>query len=191
VGPQGVVGAAEQAEFDSEGVAIADDRAVEVLVIQGAEEPFDHAVGLRAPDSGADVTKQRVVAGERLGEGAAAEARAVVRSVCDRPPSGSGSDRSMPALPASTNRSPQCPTVADETPCRRAASASDNSAFNNANTTWICSSTVGLLDAIPDLELPDLLVAWRAWAWLRRVAGRAKPEYRDQLRIAGKPAGPR
>jgi len=51
VGPQGVVGAAEQAEFDSEGVAIADDRAVEVLVFQGAEEPFDHAVGLRAPDS--------------------------------------------------------------------------------------------------------------------------------------------
>jgi hypothetical protein len=46
-------------------------------------------------------------------------------------------------------------------------------------------------DAIPDLELPDLLVAWRARAWLRRVAGRAKPEYRDQLRIAGKPAGPR
>jgi hypothetical protein len=44
VGPQGVVGAAEQAEFDSEGVAIADDRAVEVLVFQGAEEPFDHVV---------------------------------------------------------------------------------------------------------------------------------------------------
>jgi hypothetical protein len=44
VGPQGVVGAAEQAEFDSEGVAIADDRAVEVLVFQGAEEPFDRAV---------------------------------------------------------------------------------------------------------------------------------------------------
>jgi hypothetical protein len=47
VGPQGVVGAAEQAEFDSEGVAIADDRAVEVLVFQGAEEPFDHAVRVR------------------------------------------------------------------------------------------------------------------------------------------------
>jgi hypothetical protein len=26
-------------------------------------------------------------------------------------------------------------------PCRRAASASDNSPFNTANTTWICSST--------------------------------------------------
>jgi hypothetical protein len=38
VGPQGVVGAAEQAEFDSEGVAIADDRAAEVLVSQGAED---------------------------------------------------------------------------------------------------------------------------------------------------------
>jgi hypothetical protein len=30
VGPQGVVGAAERAEFDSECVAIADDRAVEL-----------------------------------------------------------------------------------------------------------------------------------------------------------------
>jgi hypothetical protein len=57
--------------------------AVEVLVFQGAEEPFDHAVGLRAPDSSPDVTKQRVVAGERLGEGAAAEAGAVVGDHCD------------------------------------------------------------------------------------------------------------
>jgi hypothetical protein len=32
VGPQGVVGAAEQAECDSEGVATADDRAVEADV---------------------------------------------------------------------------------------------------------------------------------------------------------------
>lgn len=63
------------------------------------------------------------------------------RSVCDRPPSGHGSDRSMPALPASTNRSRQFPTIADETPCRRAASASDDLPFNTANTTWICSST--------------------------------------------------
>ena len=54
-----------------------------MLVFQGAEEPFDHAVGLRAPDSSADVTKQRVVAGERLGEGAAAEAEAVVGDHCD------------------------------------------------------------------------------------------------------------
>jgi len=43
-------------------------------------------------------------------------------------------------LPASTNRSRQLPTVAEDTPCRRAASASDNSPFNTANTTWICSS---------------------------------------------------
>jgi hypothetical protein len=42
---------------------------------------------------------------------------------------------------ASTNRSRQLPTVAEDTPCRRAASASDNSPFNTANTTWICSST--------------------------------------------------
>jgi hypothetical protein len=41
---------------------------------------------------------------------------------------------------ASTNRSRQLPTVAEDTPCRRAASASDNSPFNPANTTWICSS---------------------------------------------------
>jgi hypothetical protein len=63
------------------------------------------------------------------------------RSVCDCPPSGPGSERSIPALPASTNRSRQLPTVAEDTPCRRAASASDNSPFNTANTTWICSST--------------------------------------------------
>src|SRR5512132_4541419 len=42
---------------------------------------------------------------------------------------------------ASTNRSRQLPTVAEDTPCRRAASASDNSPFNTANTIWICSST--------------------------------------------------
>ena len=46
------------------------------------------------------------------------------RSVCDCPPSGPGSERSIPALPASTNRSRQLPTVAEDTPCRRAASAS-------------------------------------------------------------------
>jgi hypothetical protein len=34
------------------------------------------------------------------------------RSVCDCPPSGPGSERSIPALPASTNRSRQLPTVA-------------------------------------------------------------------------------
>jgi hypothetical protein len=41
------------------------------------------------------------------------------RSVYDCPPSGPGSERSIPALPASTNRSRQFPTVADEIPCRR------------------------------------------------------------------------
>jgi hypothetical protein len=45
----------------------------------------------------------------------------------------------------STNSKPFCQirscTVAEDTPCRRAASASDNSPFNTANTTWICSST--------------------------------------------------
>jgi hypothetical protein len=32
-------------------------------------------------------------------------------------------------------------TVAEDTPCRRAAPASDDSPFTTANTTWICSST--------------------------------------------------
>jgi hypothetical protein len=57
------------------------------------------------------------------------------------PTIGPGSDRSIPVLPASTNRSRQLSTVAEDTPCRRAALASDNSPFNTANTTWICSST--------------------------------------------------
>jgi hypothetical protein len=68
------VGVAELVDLDGEGIAVADDRAVEVFVLQGAEEPFDYAVGLRAPHPGTDVSEQRVVAGERLGEGAAAEA---------------------------------------------------------------------------------------------------------------------
>jgi hypothetical protein len=46
-----------------------------------------------------------------------------------------GSQRSIPALPASTNRPRQLPTVAEDTLCRRAASASDNSPLNTANTT--------------------------------------------------------
>ena len=55
-----------------------------MFVLQGAEEPFDYAVGLRAPHPGTDVSEQRVVAGERLGEGAAAEAWAVVGDHRDR-----------------------------------------------------------------------------------------------------------
>src|SRR5215217_7092287 len=57
----------------------------------------------------------------------------------------------MPALPASTNRSRQFPTVAEETPCRRAASPSESSPFNTANTTWICSSTDTCRDGFCDL----------------------------------------
>src|SRR5215216_2449999 len=49
------------------------------------------------------------------------------------PTIGPGSDRSIPVLPASTNRSRQLSTVAEDTPCRRAALASDNSPFNTAN----------------------------------------------------------
>ena len=52
VGPDGVVDPAEPVDFDGEGVAVLDGSAVEVLVLKGAEEPLDDAVGLRALDSG-------------------------------------------------------------------------------------------------------------------------------------------
>jgi hypothetical protein len=64
VGSDGVVDLAEPVDFDGEGVAVVDGSAVEVLVLEGAEEPLDDAVGLRALDSGADVAQQRVFAGE-------------------------------------------------------------------------------------------------------------------------------
>lgn len=43
---QSVVGVAEQVDFDGEGVAVADGGAVEMFVLQRAEEPLDYAVGL-------------------------------------------------------------------------------------------------------------------------------------------------
>ena len=43
-----------------------------------------------------------------------------------QPTIGAGSERSIPALPASRNWSRQLPTVAEDTPWRRAASASDS-----------------------------------------------------------------
>lgn len=52
VGSDGVVDLAEPVDFDGEGVAVLDGSAVEVLVLKGAEEPLDDAVGLRALDSG-------------------------------------------------------------------------------------------------------------------------------------------
>jgi hypothetical protein len=52
VGSDGVVDLAEPVDFDGEGVAALDGSAVEVLVLKGAEEPLDDAVGLRALDSG-------------------------------------------------------------------------------------------------------------------------------------------
>ena len=52
VGSDGVVDLAEPIDFDGEGVAVLDGSAVEVLVLKGAEEPLDDAVGLRALDSG-------------------------------------------------------------------------------------------------------------------------------------------
>jgi hypothetical protein len=65
--------------FHVEGVTVADVSAVEVFVFEGAEESFDDAVGLRGFKAGADVTQQRVVAGECGLEGLPAKAGPVVR----------------------------------------------------------------------------------------------------------------
>jgi hypothetical protein len=46
VGSQSVVGVAEQVDFDGEGVAVAEGGAVEMFVLQRAEEPLDDAVAL-------------------------------------------------------------------------------------------------------------------------------------------------
>ena len=46
VRPDRVVEVAEAVDLDGEGVAVADVGTVEVFVLQGAEEPFDDAVGL-------------------------------------------------------------------------------------------------------------------------------------------------
>lgn len=48
VGSQIIVGVAEQVDFDGEGVAVADGGAIEMFVLQRAEEPLDYAVGLWA-----------------------------------------------------------------------------------------------------------------------------------------------
>jgi hypothetical protein len=53
-----VVGVAGAVDLDGEGVAVADDRAVEVLVFPGVEEPLDHAIGLRASHPRADALQQ-------------------------------------------------------------------------------------------------------------------------------------
>src|SRR6266536_2932702 len=55
-----------------------------MFVLQRAEEPLDHAVGLWAPHPCADVTKQRVVAGQRVSEGHATKAWPVVGHDGDR-----------------------------------------------------------------------------------------------------------
>ena len=75
---------AEQADFDGEGVAVADGGAVEMFVLQRAEEPLDYAVGLWAPHPCADVPEQRVVAGEHVSEGHATKAWPVVRDRTNR-----------------------------------------------------------------------------------------------------------
>jgi hypothetical protein len=46
VGSQSVVDVAEQVDFDREGVAVADGGAVEMFVLQRAEEPRHHLVWL-------------------------------------------------------------------------------------------------------------------------------------------------
>jgi hypothetical protein len=84
MGSDGVVDLAEPIDFDGQGVAVADRATEQMLVLQGAEEPLDHPVGLRALDAGADVAQQRVIAGERPGEHRAAEARPVVADDRDR-----------------------------------------------------------------------------------------------------------
>jgi hypothetical protein len=77
VGSQGVIGMPEAVDLDRLRDAVADDRPKQVLVLQGAEELFDDAVGLWAPHSGSDVPEQRVVAGERVSQHSPAEAWAV------------------------------------------------------------------------------------------------------------------
>src|SRR6266540_5451305 len=57
VGSDGVIDLAEAADFDGEGAGVVDRAAEQMLVFQGAEEPFDDAVGLRALDTGADVAQ--------------------------------------------------------------------------------------------------------------------------------------
>ena len=74
----------EAADLDRQRIAVADDRRIQVLVLQGAKEPFDDAVGLWAPHSGSDVPQQRVAAGERVSEHSPAEAWAVVGDQGDR-----------------------------------------------------------------------------------------------------------
>ena len=84
MGADPVVDVGEQGDLDSERVAVTDQPAVEVLVFEGAEEPLDNAVGLRAADSGSDVAQQRVVAVESCLERLPAEARTVVGDQRDR-----------------------------------------------------------------------------------------------------------
>src|SRR6266540_1397290 len=55
-----------------------------MFVLQRAQEPLDYAVGLWAPHPCADVTEQRVIAGERVSEGHATKAWPIVRHDGDR-----------------------------------------------------------------------------------------------------------
>ena len=76
--PDAVVDVAEAGGLHRERAAVVDRGAVEVLAFEGAEEAFDDAVGLRAPDAGADVARQRIVASEGRLVGLTTEAGAVV-----------------------------------------------------------------------------------------------------------------
>jgi hypothetical protein len=58
-GSDGVVDLAEPVDFDGEGVAVVDGSAVEVLVLEGAEEPLDDAVGSWSADKRGLLTRVR------------------------------------------------------------------------------------------------------------------------------------
>lgn len=59
-----VVDVAEPVDLDGESVAVGDVGAVEVFVLEGAEEPFDDAVRLRRFHAGAHVPQERIFAVE-------------------------------------------------------------------------------------------------------------------------------
>jgi len=79
VRPDRVVDDPESVYLHVQGIAVGNHAAEQVFVFQGAEEALDHAIGLRRPDPGADVSQQRVRPAERGLENLAAEAGTVVR----------------------------------------------------------------------------------------------------------------
>jgi hypothetical protein len=124
----GVIDLPEPVDLDRERVTVADLTAVEVLVFQGAEEPFDDSVALRALDPSADMAHQRVLTGEGLSKHLTTETRPVVGDHRDRrrdlpDDRVSGSRMSITARSARRSGSPVS-RVASVTACCRQASAS-------------------------------------------------------------------